>query len=427
MVGENMSMDKRLAPETHMMGLGYDSALSEGAIKPPLFQSSTFVFSSPEAGKSFFEIAYGLRARRENETVGLIYSRINNPNLEILEERLAVWDGAEKALAFASGMAAITTTILSLCRPGDTIIYGLPCYGGSEYLFARILPRFGVNSIGLSIFEGQNAFDARALAIASECAARGQRVALLYGETPANPTNELIDLAAMAELARKIDPISPPLVVIDNTFLGPVWQQPLKHGVDLVVYSLTKYVGGHSDLIAGSVLGRSELIAQIAEMRTITGTATDPHTAWLLLRSLETLKVRMSQSRENAETVARFLRSHRSVAEVLFPIPEFMTDTQRAIYARQCSGPGSTLSIRVAGGEREAFDVLRRLKLFKLAVSLGGTESLASHPAAMTHSDYSDEAKVKFGITDNLVRLSVGLENAEDLVADLEAALECIQ
>ncbi len=425
--GFNMSRlqdeQRNLAPETLMMSLGYEAALSEGAIKPPLFQSSTFVFATPEDGKRFFEVAYGLRDKREDECLGLIYSRINNPNLEILEERLAVWDGADKALVFASGMAAIASTVLAFCRPGETIIYTMPGYGGTEYLFGRILPRFGITARAVAMTEDQSEFDDAILEIARECETSGSRVAMIYGETPANPTNQISDLRALSSLARRIAPSAPPLVVIDNTFLGPVWQRPLDHGVDLVIYSLTKYVGGHSDLIAGAVMGSSERMRGLAEMRTMFGTAADPHTAWLLLRSLETLKIRMAQSAANAIEVARFLETHSMVKELLFPLSSSVSEAQREIYRRQCSGAGSTMSIRVHGGEREAFEVLRTLKLFKLAVSLGGTESLASHPASMTHCDYSPVDKARFGVSDGLIRLSVGLENADDLIADLDGAL----
>lgn len=412
------------APETLMMGLGYDPALSEGAIKAPLFQSSTFVFASPEDGKRFFEVAYGLRDKREDESLGLIYSRINNPNLEILEDRLAVWDGADKALSFSSGMAAIATTVLCFCRPGDHIAYTMPGYGGTEYLFQRILPRFGIITTPVPLTGGTRAITDAIEQVAEGARVKGQRLAMIYGETPANPTNELTDLAAVAASARRIDAKDPPLVAIDNTFLGPVWQRPLAHGADLVIYSLTKYVGGHSDLIAGAVMGRADLMSRMGEMRTMLGTATDPHTAWLLLRSLETLKLRMEQSARNAAEVASFLAGHPKVRSVLFASPERLGTEQCAIYERQCTGAGSTLSFRVHGGEREAFDLLRHLRLFKLAVSLGGTESLASHPASMTHCDYSATDKQRFGITDDLVRLSVGLENAGDLIFDLRQALD---
>lgn len=411
-----------LRPESLMMSYGYDPFLSEGAIKPPIFQTSTFVFRSAEDGKRFFEVAYGLREREPDEALGLIYSRINNPNLEILEDRLALWDEAERALVFSTGMAAISTTVLALCRPGDVIAYTAPAYGGTEYLFDRILPRYGVRAHALPAGLAEAEFKAALDGLAAEAAERGGRLAVVYVETPANPTNELTDILALADLLKTYGP-DRPVLAVDNTFLGPLWQRPLSLGADLVLYSLTKYVGGHSDLIAGAALGSAELIARVAEMRTICGTVTDAHTAWLLLRSLETLQIRMERSAENAQKIVAYLEAHPKVERVLVPGGAGCSERQRTIYARQCLGAGSTLGVLLKGGEPEAFQVLNRLQLFKLAVSLGGTESLVSHPSSTTHSDYGPETKKRFGIAENLIRLSVGVENADDLIADLEHAL----
>ncbi|MBW8303499.1 MAG: cystathionine gamma-synthase family protein [Brevundimonas sp.] len=415
-----------LSPETLMMGYGYDPALSEGSIKAPIFQTSTFVFKSAEDGKRFFEVAYGLREKEPDEALGLIYSRINNPNLEILEDRLAVWDGADKALVFSSGMAAISTTILALSRPNDVVVFTAPAYGGTEYMLDRILPRMGVETVSVADRDGGEALT-RAIGEAAERAkARGGRLAAVYVETPANPTNQLIDLRAAAAAIKALDQVEAPPLVVDNTFLGPLWQKPLQHGADLILYSLTKYVGGHSDLIAGACMGRADLMGRVAEMRTICGTVTDPHTAWLLMRSLETLHIRMERSQANAGELVRRLRGHAKIEAVLDAGGAESSPAQQAIFARQCTGAGSTFSLRLKGGEAEAFRLLNALRLFKLAVSLGGTESLASHPSSTTHSDYSAEAKTRCGIGDNLVRLSVGIENVDDLYADLEQALEAV-
>lgn len=415
-----------LSPETLMMGYGYDPALSEGSIKPPIFQTSTFVFRSAEDGKRFFEVAYGLREKDPEEALGLIYSRINNPNIEILEDRLAVWDGADKALVFSSGMAAISTTILALSRPDDLVVYTAPAYGGTEYLFDRILPRMGVETVSVADCDGGEALAAAVRAGAARASTRGGRLAAVYVETPANPTNQLIDLRAAADAIRDLGQAEAPPLVVDNTFLGPLWQKPLEHGADLVLYSLTKYVGGHSDLIAGACMGRAELMGRVAEMRTICGTVADPHTAWLLTRSLETLHIRMERSQANAGELVQRLRDHPKVEAVLDAGGAESTPEQQAIFARQCEGAGSTFSLRLKGGEAEAFRMLNALRLFKLAVSLGGTESLVSHPSSTTHSDYSPEAKARCGIGDNLVRLSVGIENVDDLTADVLAALEAV-
>ena len=413
-----------LAPETLMMGFGYDPTLSEGAIKAPLFQTSTFVFRSAEDGKRFFEVAYGLREKEPDEALGLIYSRINNPNLEILEDRLAVWDKADRALVFSSGMAAISTAMLALTRPGDTVLYAAPAYGGTEYLFDRILPRYGVKVAQVLATGGTEVLKQAIRDTAARAAEGGGRLAVVYLETPSNPTNQVVDIAAAVAEARAVDQAERPVVAGDNTFLGPLWQRPLELGADLSLYSLTKYVGGHSDLIAGGCLGSAEVMARIAEMRTICGTATDPHTAWLLSRSLETLHLRMERSQDNARILAERLRAHDKVVDVL--VAGGGAGEQRAIFEAQCQGPGSTFSIRVKGGEAEAFRMLNALRLFKLAVSLGGSESLASHPSSMTHSDYSTEAKGRCGIGDDLIRLSVGVEYVEDLWVDLEQALAAV-
>ena len=413
-----------LHPETLMMGFGYDPALSEGSVKVPIFQTSTFVFRSAQHGKEFFELVAGLRELREGEQPGLIYSRFNNPDLEILEDRLTVWDGAEAALVFASGMAAIATTLLSVARPGDVIFYNAPIYGGTETLLMKVLPRFGIQGVEFAGNLESHEIAAR-LAEARATLAPGARIAAFMLETPANPTNDLVDIAHCAELAATLhdQPGGRPAVIVDNTFLGPLWQSPLQHGADMVVYSLTKYVGGHSDVVAGAVLGSRAALKPIRSMRSAFGTMSDPHTGWLLMRSLETLELRMTRAGENAAKVAGFLANHPGIEKVGFLGHLAAGSREADLYGRQCSGPGSTISVYVKGGEREAFAFLDRLSLVKLAVSLGGTESLASHPAAMTHIAVPAERKQKFGLLDNLVRISVGVEHPDDLIADLRNAL----
>ncbi len=407
-----------------MMGYGFSPHLSEGALKPPLFQTSTFVFETAEDGKASFELAYGLREKRRGEEMHLIYSRINNPNLEVLEDRLAVWDGAEKALAFASGMAAISTTLMAFLRPGDTFVFSEPVYGGTEYLVHNILPQFGAKGVGFMAEGGAEAFRAAMKQAEALAAKTGGKVGAVYVETPANPTNGLVDIAFARELSETIGgPAGRPPVIVDNTFLGPLWQQPLALGADICVTSLTKYVGGHSDLIAGSVSGDASWVGQVAVFRTILGTMTDPHTAWLLLRSLETLKLRMDAAELGARKVAAYLQSHPRVKSVWY-LPFLPKDhPDRALYEKQCRTAGSTFSFEIEGGEAEAFAFLNRLQVIKLAVSLGGTETLASHPAAMTHSDVPPDERKRLGITESLIRLSIGVENPDDLIADIEQAL----
>ena len=409
---------RKLKPSTLMMGHGYDPMLSEGALKPPIFLTSTFVFPNAAAGKRHFE---GVTGKRPGGSEGLVYSRFNGPNQEILEDRLSIWEDAEDALAFSSGMSAIATLILAMVRPGDTIVHSGPLYAATETLIARILGRFGVHWLDFPAGATREELDAVLLKAASG------RVALIYLESPANPTNALVDIEAVAASRDAIfTGADKPPIAIDNTFLGPLWLQPLQHGADIVVYSLTKYAGGHSDLVAGGVLGSRAHIDTIRLMRNTIGTICDPNTAWMLLRSLETLELRMTRAGENAVKVCEFLRHHPKVEHVGYL--GFLEDGSRQadIYRRHCTGAGSTFSLYLKGGEKQAFAFLDALRIAKLAVSLGGTETLASHPAAMTHLSVPDARKAALGITDNLVRISIGVEDADDLIADFESALATV-
>lgn len=411
---------KPLAPETLMMSYGYDPQLSERSLKPPLFLTSTFVFKTAEDGKAFFELAYGLRKNRPNEEPGLIYSRINNPDLEMLEDRLAIWDEAESCLVFASGMAAISTTLWAYTRPDTVVLHSDPVYGGTDFLIKRILPQFGVQHVGFNAESGLKGMED-----AADKAADLGPVAAIFLETPANPTNGIVDISAARRVSERLKAKGRrPPVIVDNTFLGPLFQTPLELGADIAVTSLTKYVGGHSDLIAGACSGSRAHLEPIKGMRTILGTMCDPHTGWLVMRSLETLKLRMTASAQGAKRAAEYLSKHPRIASVWYLgfLPYDHSD--RAVFERQSRGPGSTFSFEIKGGEAEAFAFLNRLKLVKLAVSLGGTESLVSHPASTTHSDIPPDERKRVGITPGLIRLSVGIENPEDIVADLEQALE---
>ncbi len=410
-----------LHPESLMMSYGYRPEWSEGAAKIPIFQTSTFIFKSAEEGKAFFELAYGLRSRRDGEQMGLIYSRLNNPDLEILEDRLTLWDEAEAAAVFASGMAAITTTLLTFVRPGDVLLHSEPVYGGTDFLLKHVLPQFGVRVVGFRAGTPPEQAE-RHLARLGLI----ERLAFIFIETPANPTNDLVDIAAYAALAKRLSSARRIPVAVDNTFLGPLWQQPLKHGADLVLYSATKYIGGHSDVIAGVCLGSRELLDQIRVLRTIFGTMAGPHTGWLLLRSLETLKLRMTAQMKTARHVAAFLNTHPKVARVHYLGNLTEDDPQYAVFQRQCSAPGGMISFEVVGGEAEAFRLLNALQLIHLAVSLGGTESLAEHPATMTHADVDPEERIELGITPAMIRLSIGVEHPDDLIADLAQALEAV-
>ena len=401
-----------------MMSHGYKPELSEGAIKCPIFQTSTFVFRTAEEGKAFFEVAYGIREKGEKEELGLIYSRLNNPDLQILEERLCLWVGAEECAVFESGMSAISTTLLEFLSPGDVLLFSNPVYGGTDHFIKGVLTRFGIEVMGFYPWEQEE------LAERVKASGKAERVKMIYIETPANPTNTLIDIRACAALAQALSTDERRvLLAVDNTYMGPLWQHPLKLGADLVLYSATKYIGGHSDVIAGACLGSRELIARVKELRTFLGCMAGPWTGWLLLRSLETLKPRMETQARNAALVAQFLEAHPKVTKLYY---QGLIDdpAQERIFQAQCESPGAMLSFRVQGGEAGAFRFLNELDLVKLAVSLGSTESLAEHPATMTHAGVDPEERNKLGITEDLVRLSVGVEHPDDLIWDLEKALE---
>jgi methionine-gamma-lyase len=418
-----------LKPETQMMGFGYDPALSEGSLKPPIFLTSTFVFKTAQDGKDFFDYTSGRRELKAGQTSGLVYSRFNNPNLEVLEDRLALWEQSESAAVFSSGMSAISTALWAYIRPGDVILMSQPLYGGTETLIEKTFPAFGVTAVGFTEACDADAVSDAAVRASAQAKASGGRVCLIMTETPANPTNSLVDLRLLREISERIGREQrggrPPLLV-DNTFLGPVFQRPLSHGADLVMYSLTKYVGGHSDLVAGGVAGAREVVGPIKKLRGALGTQLDPHSAWMIMRSMETLSLRMHKSAQNAALVAEFLRVHPKVAHVNYLGLLAPDDPRRAVFERQCESAGSTFGFSVKGGEPEAFRLLDALQVIKLAVSLGGTESLISHPASTTHSGLPKATRDRIGITDSLIRLSVGIEDAQDLIADLGAALDAV-
>jgi methionine-gamma-lyase len=406
-----------LHPESLMMSYGYTPEWSEGSAKSPIFQTSTFIFRTAEEGRAFFELAQGKRQPEPGEARGLIYSRLNNPDLEIAEDRLALWDGAEDCALFNSGMAAIASALLAYLRPGDVVAVSHPLYGGTHHLTDWLLPQFGIRPVPFRSDCPEEELEAR-------LAAAGGPLGFVLIETPANPTNDLIDIACCARFAaRHSAPEHRVLLAVDNTFLGPLFQHPLEHGADLVLYSATKYIGGHSDLIAGAVLGATALVEPIRSFRTMLGTQTDPWTGWLLMRSLETLKVRMERQAETAGVVANYLAGHPRVTRVNYLGHLAEGTPQYDLYRRQCLGPGAMISFEVEGGVEGAYRFLNSLQLIHLAVSLGSTESLAEHPATMTHSEATEEENAAAGVTPGLVRLSVGLEHPDDLILDLEQAL----
>jgi methionine-gamma-lyase len=413
-----MAHDKGHKPATGVVGYGYEADWSENSVKPPIFVTSTFSFENCEDGERFFRKAYHLDGGTEPPK-GLIYSRLNNPNLEILEDRLTLFDGGEAAAVFSSGMSAISTTCMALCEPGDYVLFAEPVYGGTEFLFENVLPRYKIETVGVTA--GTDAPAAMERVIADI----GRPPKLIFVESPCNPTMVMTDIAKVRAVADGCAGTRP-IVAVDNTFLGPVFQHPLKLGADLSLYSLTKFVGGHSDLIAGAVVGRDDLVKGIKDFRTILGTMSGPFTAWLATRSLETVALRMERQARTAETLAEMLALRDEVVDVVYPALLGAKNPQRNIYKRQCTGPGGIISFDL-GTKARAFAFLDALEVATLAVSLGGNETLAEHPGTMTHADVPPERQKEIGITVGLVRVSVGIEDPIDLVADFEQALDGLQ
>jgi methionine-gamma-lyase len=317
-------------------------------------------------------------------------------------------------------MSAIATTILAFARPGDVILHSQPLYGGTETLLAKTLAGFSIGAVGFA-----DGIDEAAVELAADNAMRKGRVAMILIETPANPTNGLVDIAMVRRIADNVGKAQgyTPIVACDNTLLGPVFQRPIEHGADLSLYSLTKYVGGHSDLIAGAALGSKALMKDIKALRGAIGTQLDPHSCWMLGRSLETLSLRMEKANQNARLVADYLRDHDKVERVHYLAHHDEASHAGRLFARQCLGAGSTFSFDIVGGQAAASRFLNSLQIFKLAVSLGGTESLASLPASMTHSGVPVEVRQKIGVLDSTIRLSIGIEHPSDLIADIAQAL----
>lgn len=407
-----MADEQRRQPDTNTVALGHQARRHLGSLKPPVYETSTFVFETAEAGKRFFQQAYG-EATGTSDEAGYIYSRLDSPNLAPAETRLAAWEDSEDAAIFTSGMGAITTVFLTFLRPGDMVLHSLPVYGGTTTLLNGLLAEFGV--IARPFRSGATVDDLEAMV-------GDGRLAMVYVETPANPTNELFDLETAATVARS----QGARLVADNTFLSPVWQKPIAHGADLSLHSATKYLGGHSDLTAGAVCGGSEDIGRLRRTRQEIGTTPSPSTGWLLGRSLETLRLRVEQQTANATQLAAFLDGHDKVTMVSHLSLLQPGDPQHEIYKRQCDGPGAMVSFEIAGGEAECFRFLNAMELVRLATSLGGTESLASHPWTMSPPTVPEEEKRSIGVTPGMIRLSVGIEDIGDLIADLGQALDTV-
>ena len=418
-----MAKDKarKLHPDTIAVGYGYDPESAMGAAKPPLYLTSTFVYRSAQHAKETHRIFFeGARAGEVVEPAH-IYMRLGHPNLDMVETRLAALDGAEASAGFCSGMAAISTIVMAHLRPGDAVLHSLPIYGGADGLLNRVMANFGVKT-----FHFTDGLDLGSVRQAADRAMAAGPLRLIWLESPANPTGAVVDIGLAVQVAGEVAERQGfrPLVAVDNTFLGPLLQSPLACGADLCMTSLTKYCGGHSDLLAGGVSGSAALIGPLRALRTLLGTTMDPQTAWLLLRSLETLSVRTARVCESALVVARYLQARPKVEAVTFLGLAEPGSREHALMQRQTRGAGSTFSFRIQGGEAEAFRFLDGLKLLRLAVSLGGSETLICHPASTTHYAVARDRLAEAGVTEATLRLSVGLEHPDDLIADLTQALD---
>jgi cystathionine beta-lyase/cystathionine gamma-synthase len=405
------------SPETQVLTRGFDPKLSVGSARPAVFRSSTYVFSTPEAAERAFAIALGKVRPVHDESVELIYSRLSHPNAEILEDQIVPLErGATSAAVFNSGMAAISTLFLTMCRPGASIVFTVPVYGGTHHLLHELIERYQVTPVPVP------AGDSKALGRAIE---EAPDLPLVFIETPANPTLRMTDIAAAAEAANRRE--QPPVVVVDNTFMGPVFQHPLELGADLCIYSATKYLAGFSDMLGGVAISTdADLISRLRATRAILGNILQPDECWLLDSRLATVSLRMNRQSKNASRIVAKLEEHEMVERIHYPT-SFSDPEQRRIYAAQCDFPGGIFSMDLKGGKSAAFEFLRRLSITKNAVSLGGMESLACHPATTTHSEMTPQQLDAAGVTQGLIRVSVGIEDWRDLLAEYSEALSAIR
>jgi methionine-gamma-lyase len=414
----------QLRPETDVLTRGFDPSLSVGSARPAVFRSSTYVFSSPEAAERAFNIMCGRAERTPEESVDLVYSRFNHPNAQILEDQIVPLEpGAVAAAVFNSGMAAIMTALLAVLQPGDAVIYTVPIYGGTQTLIQGFLQPFAIRGVPVRAGHGADI---------DEAIRTTKRLKVVLIETPANPTIVMTDIKRACDTIAALPSGSTngsagperPLVMIDNTFLGPAFQHPLALGADVSLYSATKYLGGYSDIIGGVALAKDmALMNKIRAKRSLFGNILQPDECWILDTRLPTVVLRMNRQSKNAQRIAEKLSEHKKISKVYYPTL-FDHPEQRRIYNGQCDYPGGLVSIDLRGGKGAAFNFLRHLKLARNAVSLGGVETLACHPRSTTHSAWSTRDLDEAEIGEGLVRVSFGIEDWRDLLADFERALE---
>jgi methionine-gamma-lyase len=406
-----------LRPPTEVLTRGFDPSLSVGSARPAVFRSSTYVFSSPETAERAFDIMAGRATPEPGEQIDLVYSRFNHPNAEILEDQIVPLEaGAHHALVFNSGMAAIVTALFAFLKPGDTVVYTVPIYGGTQKFIENFLAAWGVKGVAAPAGQSEKI---------DEIIGAAKNLRMILVETPANPTVIMTDIQRCADAARARTG-EKPLVVVDNTMLGPAFQHPLQLGADLVIYSATKYLSGFSDLIGGVALASDRaLIQKIRSLRGLFGNILQPDECWMLDNRLPTVGLRMNRQSKNAERIAERLARHPKIKKILYPTL-FDDAEQVRIRLKQCDYAGAMFSLDLRGGKKAAFDFLRQLKLARNAVSLGGVETLVCHPKTTTHSGFTETQFAEAGITDGLVRVSVGIEDWRDLVADFEQALDAV-
>jgi cystathionine beta-lyase/cystathionine gamma-synthase len=405
-----------LRPHTQVLTRGFDPTLSVGSARPAVFRSSTYVFSSPEAAERAFDLMAGRAQPLPDEQPDLVYSRFNHPNAEILEDQIVPLEtGAHAALVFNSGMAAIMTALLTFAKPGQSIVYTVPIYGGTQHLIQDFLEPLGI--VGIPVAAGQTRDIDDAIRSAKD-------LCIVLIETPANPTILMTGIKQAADTAALLHP--KPLVMVDNTLMGPAFQHPLMLGADMCLYSATKYLSGFSDMIGGVAIAKDPaLIRQMRRKRSLFGNILQPDECWMLDGRLPTVALRMNRSSKNAERIASQLAKHPKVNRVLYPT--LFTDPQQiGIFKEQCDFPGGMLSLDLRGGKPAAFEFLRNLQIARNAVSLGSVETLVCHPKSTTHSGFTEEEFAQAGVTDGLVRISIGIEDWRDLLADFQQALDLI-
>ena len=384
---------------TRAIHLGYDPATEKGALTPPIFMTSTYAFESAEAGGDMFS----------GERAGYIYGRTRNPTQSLLEERMASLEGGEAGLALASGIGAISSLVWTLVSAGEEIVIDHTIYGSSFAFFTKGLSRFGITTRLADLTRPETLEPLL-----------NDKTRLVFFETPANPNLRVIDIARIAGIAHEAGAT----VVVDNTFASPVLQRPLEHGADVVVHSATKYLGGHGDLLGGITVGKADLIGRVrgTGLRWMTGATISPLNAFLILRGLKTLEICMARHSASALAVAELLAGHVAVSQLSYP--GLKSFPQYDLAKRQMSAPGGLIALELAGGMRAGLAFMNRLKLVTRAVSLGDAETLIQHPATMTHASYSPEERAAHGIGDGLLRFSIGLENVDDILDDIQQALD---